>query len=1268
MDIFKKQIHLVIIFILIFSLLSPAATGKAQHLEGETYEQNTSDINNTELDNPNEQLTMTPLIENAPNTISDIQLNTTEPLFLTIGETSQLAVASSTTEDSTLIEWSSSAPTITTVDNQGLVTAISIGDAQIYVKVGEVSKAVNIYVITPEEQNFINLVNNLPEIIVADEVAELQLTAARKTYSALTLDQKKKALISNYNNKLGEKEGQLVEAFINSIPSFDTLDETIAQQLINARTKWNTLLLNEKKKLVQIEAILIEKELKYVGLLISTISSLEISNEKLGSLFNTTRKIYKGIPAQQKVNVINYQNLVDKEIEYVLYLIDSLPETIQIADEATKKQLEEARTTYNALDKNQKTKINNYQELVDKENIFTTAPRIQEVIFKINVLPPIDSITWADHLKVNATQQAYDNLSAQEKQSVSNYNKLEALQKRLVELKPTTIKAYNSVGQYLVSSSPQPVYQSEWTILTLARGGYVNLSNSYYSKYYKNIENHVKSNSGVIASQATDYSRVIIALTAIGKDPTNVAGYNLVEKLTDFNFVTRQGINSAVFTLIALDTWDFELPKTATTTREKLIKYILQRQLNDGGFAYAGTEADPDITAMVIQSLAPYYQSNAEVKTAVNRAIDTLAAIQLPNGGYKSDNFENAESAAQVVTALASLGINANNDNRFNKVISNIMTYSSEDGGFKHVLIENKANGMATVQVGYTLAAYNRLLNNQTALYDMSDTKSDNTGNNPGDIDNGSDGEEPSNPDDKGNQPSNPDGQPSDNEEIGYTTFSIRISSSEVPLKSTSTKLFAGETAFDVLKRVTSENSVALSYRQTEYGTYIDGIAGVYEFDRGPLSGWMYRVNGQYPSYSAALYTLSPGDSVEWLYTTDLGKDVGGYVEDGSEKSGPPAEENKEKCKGKNTENCKETENNCTGVEAQCAEEMNKGNKGNEENKGNRGNVDNPVAEITIEDGSNKAIITSKHIKEYLEKNVQKFVIQSKNNFKIEIPTSIFTRIKLTESEQIIASVTKEAKNKQFTVKFGIEATNGKTKSITIDKEYLKVTLLANELKPNMVVLQLDGSEYKPVPHRIVNGEIVLFTKSSGTFVVTESTVTFNDIAHLANKEEIEFLASRLVIKGTTPETFEPYKPITRAQFSVLISRALGLQAKGENPFNDTEGKWYATDIQALFEAGITKGTTSSTFNPEAPITRQQAAAFMARILEYLNADVKATGEVNFTDASNISAEYLPYIELLNSLDIMTGKPDGSFDPRASLTRGQTAKILKRTLNIAGIM
>lgn len=326
-------------------------------------------------------------------------------------------------------------------------------------------------------------------------------------------------------------------------------------------------------------------------------------------------------------------------------------------------------------------------------------------------------------------------------------------------------------------------------------------------------------------------------------------------------------------------------------------------------------------------------------------------------------------------------------------------------------------------------------------------------------------------------------------------------------------------------------------------------------------------------------------------------------------------------------------------------------------------------ASSTIENGSNKAIITSEDIQKYLEKNIKNFVIQSEKNFKIEVPTSIFKGIKLAEKDQVIASVTKGAKNKQFTVTFEIEDTNGKSKSISIDKEYLKVTLpAAKELKANTVVLQLVGGEYKPVPHKIVNGEIVLFTKTSGTFVLKESTVTFKDIEHLVYKEEIEFLANRHVIQGNTSETFEENISITRAQFAAIVSRALGLQATGENPFDDIKGKWYEIEIQALYQTGITKGSTASTFDPEKAITRQQAAAFMARILEYLNADVKPGGEINFMDANKISSEYLPYIKLLNSLDIMTGMQDGSFDPTSSITRGQTAKILKRTLNIAGIM
>jgi len=810
-----------------------------------------------------------------------------------------------------------------------------------------------------------------------------------------------------------------------------------------------------------------------------------------------------------------------------------------------------------------------------------------------------------------------------------------------------TQQAYNTVGKYMVDKLINPEFENEWWIITLARGGY-EVPAGYYDTYYNNVVDYVVSKKGVLDQRKyTEYSRLIIALTAIGKDPTNVGDYNLVEKLADFDKVVWQGVNGAYFALIALDTWDFELTEKATTTREKLIDFILDKQLADKGWALSGTKADPDMTGMAIQSLAPYYNSDPKVKVAVDNALTTLAAIQSENGGYKSWGAENTESAAQVVTALASLGIDANEDPRFNKVIANIMTYYSlEDGGFKHILSETKANGMATEQVGYTLAAYHRLLNGQSALYDTSDTKSNNPSN-PGDVGNnpsnpGDGGNNPSNPGDGGNNPSNP-GNGGDNNNPGenlpneHTKLLIRISSSEVPLSATTLELYHGETVFDILKRATAENGISLSYRETQYGTYIDGIAGLYEFDRGPLSGWMYRVNGNFPSYSAALYTLSPGDFVEWLYTIDLGKDVGGYFDE-IENGGAPGGEVNAECKEGGTEDCKVVEKDST------------------------------VDEVTTEKGSDKAFITAENIQQYIDKNIQKLVIKSGNRFSIEVPTSSFRGITLAEGEKVAVSVTTEPGSKQFTVNFGIETAKGLIKPIPLDKDYLKVTLPADDVKPNTVVLQLVRGEYKPVPHKIANGEIVLFTKTSGTFIVTEKHVTFKDIEKLANKDEIEFLASRLVIQGVTPDTFEPNKPITRAQFAALISRSLGLQTSGENSFSDTAGKWYANDVQALYEAGITKGTTTSTFNPEAPITRQQAAAFMARILENLNIEAQATGEANFKDVGKISAEYLPYTELLNSLDIMTGKQDGSFDPGASLTRVQTVKILKRTLNIAGMM
>lgn len=87
-----------------------------------------------------------------------------------------------------------------------------------------------------------------------------------------------------------------------------------------------------------------------------------------------------------------------------------------------------------------------------------------------------------------------------------------------------------------------------------------------------------------------------------------------------------------------------------------------------------------------------------------------------------------------------------------------------------------------------------------------------------------------------------------------------------------------GETVFNLLVREMKRNKIHLEFEKTPVynSAYIEGIANIYELDCGELSGWMYRVNGEFPNYGCSQYTLKAGDKVEWVYTCNLGKDVGG--------------------------------------------------------------------------------------------------------------------------------------------------------------------------------------------------------------------------------------------------------------------------------------------------------------------------------------------------------------------------------------------------------
>lgn len=288
----------------------------------------------------------------------------------------------------------------------------------------------------------------------------------------------------------------------------------------------------------------------------------------------------------------------------------------------------------------------------------------------------------------------------------------------------------DEVSRYELEHVSNPSYGSlggEWTVIGLARYG--TISDNYIAIYKTNLTNKLKSCEGVLSARKyTEYARVTIALTAIEENPENFAGYNLLKPLAELENVISQGANGILYTLIALDCGDYSVPepdksyKGEKTTREKLVRIIIDNQLEDGGWSLMGTKSDTDITAITIQALAPYYNKEEKVKKAVNQGLDRLSELQQKDGGYKTGEFANCESTAQVLTSLSLMNVSLD-DSRFvkngNTVIDGLMKYY-KDGGFSH-FADGDVNQMATEQAMFSLVAYYRSLSGMNGLFEMTD-------------------------------------------------------------------------------------------------------------------------------------------------------------------------------------------------------------------------------------------------------------------------------------------------------------------------------------------------------------------------------------------------------------------------------------------------------------------------------------------------------------------------------------------------------------------
>jgi hypothetical protein len=294
--------------------------------------------------------------------------------------------------------------------------------------------------------------------------------------------------------------------------------------------------------------------------------------------------------------------------------------------------------------------------------------------------------------------------------------------------------AVTKSAEYMLGAVKTPQVGSiggEWAVIGLARSGYA-VPQEYWDSYYATVEDYVESCKGVLHKKKyTEYSRVTVALTAIGADPTNVAGYNLLTALGDFEKTIWQGINGPIWALIALDSGNYDMPVNAEAktqaTRQMYIDEILSRQNNDGGWNLTSkggnSPSDPDITGMALQALAKY-QSQSDVKTATDKALTCLSKMQDTDGGFASWGTANSESVVQVIVALCELGIDIE-DSRFTKngntLLDNLMTYRNNDGSFRHTSDGSGSDQMAAEQGFYGIVAVMRAMQGKNSLYRMSD-------------------------------------------------------------------------------------------------------------------------------------------------------------------------------------------------------------------------------------------------------------------------------------------------------------------------------------------------------------------------------------------------------------------------------------------------------------------------------------------------------------------------------------------------------------------
>lgn len=985
-----------------------------------------------------------------------------------------------------------------------------------------------------------------------------------------------------------------------------------------------------------------------------------------------------------------YTAITDMEAAKIVSdAIAALPATPTVDDIGAIRSAEEA---YNKLTDDQKAYLT--QSEVNKLNAAVSTVSTLEVGYVyglIAALPRKDTVTAKDRAAIEAARTAYNNLSEAQKKQVSNYSKLTDAEEALENLGKTAIyeEYLNNVLEYVKLETSNPSLGStygEWAVLAEARG---NVSASvWYDKYLSNMATTVASKNGKLDNTSTqtkhtEYSRVILALTSLGEDATKFTGsngtvYNLVEPLFEKNGstyrVSEQGNNGTAFALIALDSGNYYDNATGTTARNAWINSLLDAQISDGSW---GIDADfpgsnVDMTAMVVQALAPYCSTNANVKDAVDKAVKWLSAEYQKTGDYGS-----SESAAQVIVALSALGIDAKTDSRFQhngiSVLSNFLSYADPNSkGFLHDKQPNSTvNQMASEQAAYTLVAYDRYVNGSKRLYDMSDvTKRENA-----------------------------DAQAVIDmiNQIGYVDESSynaiaearnaynKLSAADKEKVTNYNTLIAAETSYkailkqkqiDQYKALKAHYDDLLNDKTKKYGTAAKKkLASILQQAQTDMNAAesCERVTAIYEKAITDLDAVKPGDievtfrligALEATQDVDLTKDsyLPEYVTWVPTKT--YALQENATVYDLFTEAMSDAGLRYIGAESNyvstiyapsclggyALSEFTNGKKSGWMYTVNGKHPNQGLKNWTLNDGD---VVIWHYVNDYSCEVADWFNDSQYPSLGDGSYYNSWLRAADISPEQyvneLLGKILKVGKNGTVEPKLTFQHI-GKSVTFTFKPD---TGYKVKDVKVN-------GKSVGAVKTYTID-KLTVSTRIEVEF--TDESLPFTDVRRSDwFYEDVAFAYENGLFAGTSDTTFSPNASMTRAMLVTVLYRLEGQPAvNGRSGFSDVQYNGYYEDaVTWAADNGIVNGTSTTTFSPNANVTREQMAAILYRYAQHKKYNTAASSGLNgFTDHASVSGYAAASLEWAVAEKLVNGSA-GKLMPTGNATRAQVAAILHR--------